>query len=75
MSTSNDNEAARQHLVDLRLQHLESRFPGRLSDDQRAGVRERLEKLAESAEALGKFPLENGHEPASVFHPTGKEQE
>jgi hypothetical protein len=62
-------------IVDLRLTYIDQRFPGRLSDDQRQQVRQRLLKLHESASVLERFPLENAHEPAPVFHPTRKEQE
>jgi hypothetical protein len=55
--------------VDARMEVILARFGKHLDDDARKAVRGEVEALVRRAEALRKFPLDNGDGPFPVFKP------
>ncbi|MCA1685902.1 MAG: hypothetical protein LC745_07915 [Planctomycetia bacterium] len=55
--------------ADARMELVLARYGKRLDDDARKKVRAEVEAIVRRAEALRKFPLDNGDGPLPVFHP------
>ncbi len=55
--------------IDLRLETILARYPGRYSDEQIAAVRQRIAATVDNARALHAIPLDNGDDPAGAFVP------
>ena len=55
--------------IDLRLETILTRFPGRYSDAQIAAIRERIATTVDDTRALHAVPLTNGDDPAGPFVP------
>lgn len=55
--------------ADLRMELILTRYGDRLDDDARRSVRRELDSIVKRAEALRKFPLQNGDQPFPVFTP------
>jgi len=55
--------------IDLRLETILARYPGRYDDAQIAAVRERIAATVDAARALHAVPLTNADDPAGPFIP------
>ena len=55
--------------IDLRLETILARFPGRYDDDQIADIRKRIAATVDDARALRAVPLTNADDPAGPFVP------
>jgi hypothetical protein len=69
-----NNEHDIQPLSRQRARDIANQFPGVLDDAEIVQVAQRIDRLFGAIDELRKYPLENGHEPAPVFRPIGKEQ-
>jgi hypothetical protein len=73
MSETNQDES-RVSLAKHRAADISAQFPDALTSRELDQVTHRIERVIGSIEEIRRYPLGNSDEPASVFHPIGKEQ-
>jgi hypothetical protein len=72
--SSSDQEDGGLDLSQHRTVDVAAQFPDALTSAELEQVTHRIERVLGSIEEIRRYPLGNADEPASLFHPIGKEQ-